>query len=91
MIRDFKELHKETPDKTYVCISHGAFLKQLLALVTNQPKKHEFSACKNNSLTILEFTTERNEFQNLDYIQVKMLSYNLQLIDEVESIIKIEE
>ena len=85
LIREFKELHKKHPESTFVVISHGHVLRKILSLLTNQPKTCKDYQSKNNSLTIVDFVSSKNEVANLEYIDVRLLAYNLQILDNVET------
>ena len=84
VVRDWKEMHKFNKDKTFLCISHGCFLRVLMLTLTCQMSLlcDNFHP-KNNSLTILDFIDVKNPGTNTEYVDVKIQAFNLQLIDEV--------
>ena len=75
-------MHKKNPDQTILSVTHGYTLRYIMALVTNQLNllpKNAIQAC-NNSISIVDFETKYNEKDKKEWIDIKMQSYNLQLI-----------
>lgn len=83
VVRDFKEFHRKNPNETIVVISHGCFLRTLMSVLTAQhhllPEARFHS--NNNSLTILDLETMTSDKPPLEYVDVKLMAYNLQLIE----------
>ena len=79
LIKDLKEVHKANTNKDdiYLCITHGYFLNQLLDLLTFNKSKINKQTPGNNSLTIVEFKDAVNEPQKLNYVDVRLLGYNV--------------
>mmetsp|Transcript_11356 Transcript_11356/g.19137 ORF Transcript_11356/g.19137 Transcript_11356/m.19137 type:complete len:139 (-) Transcript_11356:24-440(-) len=89
IIRDLKEMHKQKPDQTVLVISHGHVLRSLMCILTNQLSKQSSSyICKNNSLTIVDFMTCMNVGKQHEYVESQLQCFNLQMIEEVESVVK---
>lgn len=63
LLRDLKEMHRSKPDETILMISHGQFLASFMLLITGQLNLHSVVGYipRNNSLTIVDFTTQWNE------------------------------
>ena len=72
-------------------ISHGAFLEGFMALLTGQHKVMDLDSnlqSRNNSISILDFVNGYNDKHKKSFVDVKLKAFNVQLIEDVETIVK---
>lgn len=81
VVRDLKELHKaaDEPDQTVLIISHGGFVRYLMCILTGQHgllPEARFHAM-NNSITIVDTETKKNIPAKTEYVEARLVSYNV--------------
>ena len=90
VVRILKDKHRETPDSTILLISHCGFLEYLLMILTGQHQlllSNDWSA-SNNSLTILDILSGVNDKTKQPFVEVNVIAYNLQLIENTKTLFK---
>ena len=79
VIRELKDMHRSNPLQTIFISSHGCFLRYLICLLTDQKSMLPNCnlQCANNSLTILDMETKENIPAKTEYVDVRLVAYNL--------------
>ena len=77
VLREMKEWHRQNPNQVILCISHGCFLRMLMSILTQQTQKIGAYQSANNSMTIVDFSDERNEGIDKNYVEARLMGYNI--------------